>query len=461
VFTLDDVLAATGGRRVAGASTASFAGAAIDSRSATTADLFIAFRGQKHDGHDYVMQALGRGASGAIVELLPPDAPWATPDWSGPPIILTSSSGQALQDLATYWRRRHHPVVVGITGSVGKTSTKELIAEVLAQRLSVLRTPSNLNTEIGVPLSLMRLTERDEAAVVEMGMYDVGEIRRLATIAAPQIGVVTNVQPSHLERLGTIERIAEAKSELVQELPPDGLAVLNADDERVRAMAELSRAPVRFYGLSDAADVWAEDIDSHGLRGIEFTVHVGSRRARAHMHLLGAHSVHAALAAVAVAMQVGMSFDEAIAALRRVEGGVRLLVAAGLHGTTILDDTYNANPASMLAALNLLAEMDGRHVAVLGDMLELGSYEAEGHRLVGRRAAITAQWLLTVGRRARIIAAEARAAGMREAAVESYETRDEVVARLRAGLRPGDFVLVKGSRGMQLDEVVAAIRTAA
>jgi UDP-N-acetylmuramoyl-tripeptide--D-alanyl-D-alanine ligase len=352
-------------------------------------------------------------------------------------------------------------LVIGVTGSVGKTSTKELIGDVLGRRFAVLRTPANLNTEIGVPMSLMDLTPQHDVAVIEMGMYDLGDIRLLAQIAQPQIGVVTNVQPSHLERLGTLERIAQAKSELVSELPPDGLAVLNVDDERTRAMAALSPCPTAYYGLRSDADVWADGIESHGLRGIEFNLHAGERSARAKMQLLGAQSVHAALAAVAVALRVGMSFDEAVGALRHVEGGVRILVCAGIRGSTILDDTYNANPASMLAALNLLGEMDGRRVAVLGDMLELGSYEDEGHRLVGQRAAATAHWLLTVGPRARSIATEARAAGMPPHAVEAFETLTEARDRLTSGLLPGDFVLVKGSRGVHLDELVSAIQVAA
>ncbi|MBM2809470.1 MAG: putative udp-n-acetylmuramoylalanyl-d-glutamyl-2,6-diaminopimelate--d-alanyl-d-alanyl ligase protein [Chloroflexi bacterium] len=458
MFALSDVLAGTNGRLVTGAEMGAFRSVSIDSRTASRASLFFAFHGQKHNGHDFVMQAFGRGASGAIVETLPPQAPWAAPEWSGPPVILTASSGQALQDLATYWRQRHGIRVVGVTGSVGKTTTKELIASTLARRYSVLRTTSNLNTEIGLPLTLMELGPEHQVAVLEMAMYDVGEIRRLAAIARPEVGVVTNVGYSHLERLGTIERISEAKSELVRELPASGLAVLNADDPRVSAMAEMTTARVVRYGVQEGADFWADEIESHGLRGIEFTVHYENHRLRAKLALLGTHSVHAALAAIAVATNMGMEFDDAMAALHTDERGVRLLVEDGIQGTTILDDTYNANPASTLAALNLLAEMDGRRVAVLGDMLELGSFEAEGHQLVGRRAAAVADWVLAVGSRARIIADEARLMKLRATTVETFDNNEEVIERLRQGLRPGDFVLMKGSRGMRLDEVVSAIR---
>ncbi|MEA2641680.1 MAG: UDP-N-acetylmuramoyl-tripeptide--D-alanyl-D-alanine ligase [Chloroflexota bacterium] len=461
MFTLEDVLAGTAGRVAAGTRHAAFRAVAIDSRAVNSGDLFIAFKGQKHDGHRFVTQALAHGAAGALVEALPPDEPWASPDWDGAPVILTEGSGAALQDLATYWRRQHEVQVVGVTGSVGKTTTKEMIANVLAQRLPVLRSPANLNTEIGLPMTLMSLDRTYRAAVLEMAMLDLGEIARLAAIAQPNVGVVTVVQPTHLQRLKTIERIAEAKSELPRALPADGLVVLNWDDERVRAMHEITPAQPVYYGLSPQADVWADRIESHGLRGIEFTVHHGAEQLRARMDVLGTHSVHSALATIAVAMHFGFSFDDAVAGLKQVQGGLRLLVAEGVRGSTILDDTYNANPASTHAALNLLAEMTGRRVAVLGDMLELGSYELEGHQIVGRRAAAVCDWLITVGPRARTIAEEAIASGMRPSAVEHFDLNEEVIARLETALRPGDFVLFKGSHSMRLDNIVSAIRVAA
>jgi UDP-N-acetylmuramoyl-tripeptide--D-alanyl-D-alanine ligase len=365
-----------------------------------------------------------------------------------------------LQDLAGYWRRQHDVRVVGVTGSVGKTTTKELIADLLAQDSTVLRTPANLNTEIGVPLSLMQLSSGQRFAVVEMAMYDVGDIRRLTRIAAPEVGVVTNVQPSHLQRLGSIERIAQAKAEIVQELPPAGLALLNADDEHVRRMASLTAARVLLYGLTPDADIWADDIKSRGLKGTEFTVHYRRRTSEsfpAQTRLIGAHLVPSALAAVAVAVHFGMSLERAVAGLSNVGPGLRLVVGEGMRGSTVLDDSYNASPASMMAALDVLAEIDGRHIAVLGDMLELGSFELEGHHLVGHRAASAVQRLLTVGVRAQAIAQGARDAGLRLEAVDSFECNDQIIRQLHEELQPGDVVLVKGSRAMRLDEVARAI----
>jgi UDP-N-acetylmuramoyl-tripeptide--D-alanyl-D-alanine ligase len=461
MFDLNDVLTGTRGQLVAGRQSAGFEGIAIDSRAVSPGDLFVAFRGHQQDGHEFVLQALDRGANGALVDHLPDGAPWASAAWTGGPIVCCDATGPGLQDLAHYWRTRHDITVIGVTGSVGKTSTKELIADVLSQRYSVLRTPANLNTDIGVPLSLMQLDHHYRVAVLEMAMNDVGDIRRLARIAEPELGIVTNVQPSHLERLGTIERIAEAKSELVQELPANGVAVLNADDPRVLAMSEATRARVVSYGTSQTADVAGSDVQSRGLAGIDFKVRYRDRQLSAHAALPGAHFVHAALAAIAIAMQMGFSFDDAVASLDRVERGGRVVVTHGLNGSTILDDCYNANPASMLAALDLLHELDGRRVAVLADMLELGSFEAEGHRLVGQRAAAVVDWLVAIGDRAKIIADEARSAGLAAHSVETFHDNAAAIERLQHELRRGDVVLVKGSHGMQLDEVVNAIRTVA
>jgi UDP-N-acetylmuramoyl-tripeptide--D-alanyl-D-alanine ligase len=461
MFDLADVLEATKGRLVAGRRSATFRAVAIDSRQVAPGDLFAAFRGERQDGHSFVAQAVERGATGAIVDRLPESELWARSEWNGAPIVLCEDTGQALQDLAHRWRQKHEVTVIGVTGSVGKTSTKELIANMLAQRFSVLRTPANLNTEIGIPLALMQLEPAHDVAVLEMGMNDVGDIRRLARLAEPRMGVVTNVQPSHLERLGTIERIAEAKSELVQELPSDGVAVLNADDQRVRSMAEQAASRVVAYGLSPNADVSGRDVRSLGLEGIEFTAVYADQELTARAALPGAHFVHAALAAIAVALELGFTFADAVGALAAVERGGRIVVAEGLSGSTILDDSYNANPASMLAALDLLQQMRGRRIAVLADMLELGSFEVEGHRMVGQRAAAVANRLITIGERARTIADEAWRAGLSAHSIESVENNSAAVNLLGRELARGDFVLIKGSHAMHLDEVVNAIRATA
>lgn len=456
-----------------------FSSVVVDSRQVTPGALFVALKGQKHDGHDFVLDAFVKGARAALVERVPADA--ATSTAARPlPLVQVRDTLVAIQDLARYWRERLGFSVVGVTGSVGKTTTKEVVASLLGRRFRVLKSEGNLNTDIGLPLTLLKATPSHEVIVLEMGMYALGEIRSLARIAKPDVGVVTNVGPTHLERLGSIERIAEAKGELVEELPQEGLAVLNFDDERVKAMASRTAAKVAYYGLDPRANFWAEAVQSRGLQGIEFdlryrksaecpghgaedespALHSPPEEEWVHvrMPLLGLHSVHAALAATAVGNYLGMPLEEIAAGLHEVSSSLRLIVEAGLNGSTIVDDSYNASPASSLAALNLLTELEGRKVAVLGDMLELGSYAEEGHRMVGRRAADVADLLIAVGTLGAIIGQEALACGKSPETVFLAQTNEEAVQQLKTLLRPGDCVLVKGSRGMRMEEIVEAIR---
>jgi UDP-N-acetylmuramoyl-tripeptide--D-alanyl-D-alanine ligase len=441
--------------------------AIIDSRQACPGSLFVALKGEREDGHDFVADAFQGGAIAAIVEkkldigywtLDIGQAPFQYPisNIQYPICFLVEDSLKALQQVAAYWRGKHTPRVIGITGSIGKTTTKEMIYGVLSQRFRTLKSEGNYNSETGLPLTLLKLELSHQRVVLEMGMYDLGEIAELADIARPHIGVVTNVGPSHLERLGTIERIAQAKTELVEALPGDGVAILNGDDPWVRQMAARTEAKVFYYGLDNTCDLWANHIESQGLEGIRFRFHHGPETIHAKVAMLGRHSVHTALAAAAVGLVEGQSWEEIIDGLR---GAVqlRLLVVPGLQGATILDDTYNASPTSSIAALNLLEELDGRKIAVLGDMLELGAFEEEGHRKVGRRALDVVAVLITVGERGRLIAEEALACGMEGGKVFIEEDNDSAIARLREIVAPGDIILVKGSRGMKMEEIVAAL----
>ncbi len=454
-----------------------FSEAVIDSRQAREGSLFVALPGERHDGHEFVGAALAAGARGALVKPLirqnPPDAvlwePTADPTLAatgpalitGKPVcIVVDDPLQALQRLAAY-RRRQFPTcrVVGITGSIGKTSTKELAAAVLAQAYRTLKSPGNYNNEIGLPLTLLRLDETYRRAVLEMSMYDLGEIALLAEIAQPQVGVVTNVEPIHLERLGTIARIAQAKAELVAALPPDGIAILNGDDPHVRVMRDMTPARrVLLYGRQPENELWADELVSRGLEGIALRFHWHGKTIPAALPLIGTHHVWTALAAAAVGLAEGMSWDQIVAGLAQPELSSRLVIVSGIRQTRLLDDTYNAGPASVLAALEVLALVPERRVAVLGDMLELGAQEEAGHRLVGARVAEVAQRLITVGPRAQLIAAEAIARGMPAAAVHSVGNNQEAIATLTKLLEPGDTVLIKGSRGMKMEEIVAALR---
>ncbi len=441
----------------------------IDSREVGPGDVFVAFRGEKTDGHFYVTDAFGRGAVAAIVEQeLPIEAlhidlrsdvtQRSVKQWTLPVVIRVDQALIALQALAKWWRSRLTKLrVIGITGSVGKSSTKELSAAVLQRDFVVLKNEGNLNNEIGLPLTLLQLEPKHERAVLEMGMYAPGEIARLADLSQPVVGVITLVGPVHLERLRSIEAIAEAKAELVQALPPDGVAILNYDDAWVLAMREKTRAQVVTYGLDPQADLWADEIVSEGLEGIHFTLHYGDEAFHVQVPLLGRHSVHTALRATAVGLAEGMSWDHILEGLQDRRAQLRLVAVPGPNGSMILDDSYNASPASMIAALNLLAELNGRKIAVLGDMLELGSYEDEGHRMVGLRAIDASDILVTVGALGRTIALEALKNDMPHDRVKVCETNEEATEYLNSIVQPGDMILIKGSRGLHMEDIVNAL----
>lgn len=444
-------------------------GVVTDSRQASANSLFVALRGERADGHDYAQDALQRGAvalllsrpvvsSGTTFDLgkraLEP------PQDAGPPYsLLVRDTLRGLHRLAAAWRARHQVRVIGVTGSTGKTSTKELIASVLGKHFRTLKSEGSLNNEVGLPLTLLCLNEGHQRVVVEMGMYTRGEIRDLARMAKPHIGVVTNVGSSHAQRAGSREKIAAAKAELVEALPADGVAILNIDDPYALAMRDKTQARVLTFGLDTAADVRAERVTSLGLEGMEFRVRYQRQAPFVRIPLLGRHAVHNALAAVAVGLAEDLTWAEIFAGLKDIKGQLRLLSVQGVNGSVLLDDTYNASPESTLAALNLLADLRGRRIAVLGDMLELGPYEEEGHRKVGRRAVEVCQLLVTVGPRGRLIGQEALRVGLGPDRVHSVETQEEAVALLGQIIAPGDFVLVKGSRAMHMEEIVAALST--
>lgn len=470
---LIDVISALGGTPLHGgaaASVPSLAAVEIDSRKVQPGSLFVALPGEHTDGHGFVSHAFSRGAAAALVDR-PVNGPWPvldlrepgaplleTPD--RPLCLLVDHTLSALQQVAAYWRSQFPVQVIGITGSVGKTTTKEMTAAVLRQRFITLKSHGNLNNEIGLPLTMLQLDDSHQRVVLEMGMYALGEIAQLCRIAQPRIGVITNVGPVHLERLGTIERVAQAKAELIEALPDDGVAVLNADEPLVAAMSGLTRARVFLYGLNRDCDLWADEIVGEGMDGIRFRFHFQGETVHVRVPLLGRHSVHTALRAAAVGLVEGLNWEEIVTGLQDVGAQLRLVVVRGINGATLLDDTYNASPASMLAALNLLEDMaagDGRRIAVLGDMMELGSQEESGHRLVGARAADVADFLITVGPRARWTAYEARAAGQPAGSVRAVETAAEAITVLRSVIGPGDVVLVKGSRATNMEQVVAAL----
>jgi UDP-N-acetylmuramoyl-tripeptide--D-alanyl-D-alanine ligase len=461
-LTADDLRRLTGGRLLR-RSDRPIRGAAVDSRIVRLGQLFVALPGERTDGHRFLDDALAAGAAALLVSRAPSAVELeALGDVT---VVAVPDALVGLGSIAAGWRARFDPLVVGVTGSIAKTSTKEAIAAVLGSTLPTLRSEGNQNNEVGLPLTLLRLGPEHRAAVLEMGMYAGGEIADLARMARPEIGVVTAVHGVHLSRLGSIGAIEQAKGELVEALPSDGVAVLNADDPRVRRMADRTAARVLTYGFAPDADVTADDIASAGFGGMRFRLVLppvsGGRpptRLPAAIPGLGKLSVHNALAAASVGHAAGIAPAAIVAALAAGWSAPRRGQVVRLGGVTVIDDSYNASPASMVAALDVLAGLPGRRIAVLGEMLELGQGAVAGHREVGVAAAATVDLLLTVGPGAAGIAAGAREAGLDKSRV--IETRDPEAALdvLGRRLRDGDVVLVKASRGAELDRVVDALR---
>ena len=459
-MTAEDLLRATGGlllRR----SDRPIRGGAVDSRLVPRDALFIALPGERTDGHRYLGQAVAAGASALLVSRKPLADEPPLDALGEVTVVLVPDTLRGLHATAAAWRRRFSPLVIGVTGSIAKTSTKEAVAGVLEQRFVTLRTEGNRNNEVGMPLTVLDLGPAHEAAVLEMGMYTGGEIRELAAIGQPSIGIVTAVQPVHLSRIGSLEAIEDAKAELVEALPmadEGGVAILNADDPRVRRMGPRTRARVSTYGLAPDADVRADDVVSLGFEGMRFRLVTPAGERVVPIPGLGRLAVHNAVAAVAAGLAAGMTLDEIIPGLGAGSRAEHRSVVVRAGGVVIVDDAYNASPASVTAALELLAGLPGRHVAVLGAMRELGTAHDAGHVEAGEAAGTTLDRLVVVdggpdGEAAGILRG-ALAAGLSRDAVTVVADPAAAVAALRGELRPGDVVLVKASRGIELERVV-------
>jgi UDP-N-acetylmuramoyl-tripeptide--D-alanyl-D-alanine ligase len=409
--------------------------------------MFIAIKARR-DGHDFVADAFANGARAALVSRVPPGVDESK-------LFVVEDTVSALQRVAAWWRVQHPARVIALTGSVGKTTTKDLLTNILRHRGAVLSTRGNLNNEYGLPFMQLELTEAHRHAVFEIGISAVGEMETFAGIARADVAIVTRVAPAHLEFFGDVETVEREKGTLVQMLPDDGLAVLNSDDHRVIRMRERTRARVVTYGLAEGVDVRAVAVEPLGFRGVRFDLQHGGERRTVELPLTGAHFVTCALAAAAAAFEEGATWDDVVRGLETPLENRRLEPLVLPNGVTILDDTYNASPAAMRAALDVLRACRGRRIAVLGDMFEMGTAGPAAHREVGAYVPGCADALVAIGELGREIAAGAREAGSAE--VAWIETPEEATALLEARLTAGDFVLVKGSRGMRMDTIVAAI----
>lgn len=457
-FTLEEIIKATNGRLATGRSELRITGVSIDSRSLVPGDVFFALKGSNFDGHTFAATAAEKGAA-AIVSQQELELPAA---WPGA-VIRVSDTLQAYGDLARYHRQRYACPVIGITGSNGKTTTKELIAAVLREKYNVVKTEKNYNNEIGLPQTLFKMDGTTEAVVVEMGMRGRGQIAYLASLAQPTIGVITNIGVTHLELLGTQEAIAAAKEELIQGLPPSGLAVLNGDDPLVIPMAARFAGESLFYSLekpdTSGHTALALYLVAAATEGDHEVVTVDGRWGRFEfaLPLLGRHNIANALAALVVGLALGLTRDEAVRGLKQVGPVEKRLRKIEIGGITVLDDTYNASPPSVQAALAVLSQLKhpGRKIAVLGDMLELGTMAREAHQQIGELtatygcAALFAYGPLSV--------ATKEGAARKGVDARHFATKDELWAELKNYLMPGDAVLFKGSRGMAMETLVEKV----
>ena len=451
-LTLADVLAATGGALVAPvAGEPAFASVSIDSRTVEAGALFVAVEGPRFDGHDFLAEAASRGAAGALVHRDSP-AP------AGLVRVRVADTTKALSDLARHVRREADLPVVGVTGSVGKTTTKDMTAGLLATRGLVLKTEGNLNNQYGLPLTLLRLRPGHTAAVLEMGMSAPGELRALSRLAEPDVATITRVAPVHLEFFPSVDAIAEAKAEILEGLRPGGAAVLNGDDPRVQAIGERFSGHKVWFGRDQRHDVSAEGWRGTAF-GMRFLLRLGGRAVDVAMPLAGPHFVTSFLAAAAAAHVLGIA-PEAMAA---AAAGFRPAPHRGevhrfAEDVVLLDDCYNSSPEALEAAVVALSLAPGRrHVAVLGDMLELGPTGPALHHAAGQALAGRVDVVVGVGALAKEIVEGARKGGVPAASLHHFATAADAAAAVESLVRPGDAVLVKGSRGVRLEAVVDAI----
>ncbi len=454
-FTVTQVLDATKGQLLLSGPHPRFTGICTDTRALQPGELFIALKGERFDGHAYLDAACEKGAAGALVQQEVPGVARRKTCSGAWTLIEVTDTLYALGELAQYHRRRFQLPVIGITGSAGKTTSKEMTAAILEQEFTVLKTPRNENNEVGLPQTLLRLTTEHQAVVVEFGMRGRGQIGYLAALAAPTIGVITNIGVTHLELLGSREEIALAKAELLDEMAPTGVAVLPREDAYFALLRAHAPGPVVSVGETDAADYAARAVTLDDEGRARFTLATPRGEAPVRLGAAGRHQVPNALAATAAAMIAGASLEAAQAGLAAYRGAAgRMHVVAAPGGFRVIDDTYNANPDAMRATLRCLAEMPGnRRVAILGDMRELGPTERDLHREIGRYAmTLNLDALLAVGDLGRDFVA-----GADDPRARWYPDHDSAIAAARELLAPGDLVLVKGSHAMAMDRIVAAL----
>jgi UDP-N-acetylmuramoyl-tripeptide--D-alanyl-D-alanine ligase len=460
ILFCEEVLRATGGKLLQGEKHASFQGVSTDSRRIDAGELFIALRGSRFDGHRFALEALEKKAGGVVIE----ESSVGNIRWNGyrtRSVIVVKDTLHALGDLALDVRRKYRTPVVALTGSNGKTTTKEMIAACLETKYPVLKTTGNFNNLIGLPLTLLRLTEREKVVVLEMGMNIPGEIRRLTEIAEPDVGLITNIEKVHLEGIGSLERLKEEKGELFRRMRRDGTILVNQDDPRVVDLAKNFFGQKITFGVEHPAEVMARNILIRGAKGISFTLISGEKKTEISLPLLGRHFVPNALCAIAVAGFFEVEMEKAKEALEHFQSFPMRMEIIHLGGGKILiNDTYNANPRSMELALETLAEVKtkNRAIAVLGDMLELGDFTKEAHQQLGRKVGeLSIDFLLTLGEEGPVIVDSAIRHGLPPERAKVVENHSGAISILKKIVQEGDWILVKGSRKMAMEKIVEGL----
>jgi len=453
---LKDVVFASGGVLIQGAPSIEIDKVSTDSRDINPGDLFIALKGEIFDGHDFIEEAVKRGAKALITHVIRNNLP----EKIG--VVLVKDTLKALQDLAAFYRRLFNIPVTAVTGSTGKTTTKDMIHALLATNYNVLKSEGNLNNQIGLPLTLFNLNKNHHMTVVEMGMSGFNEINRLAAIAEPSLGVITNIGLSHIESLGSRENILKAKLELFERFDKRCTAILNADDDLLWGIQDKLTFPVIYYGTRNGIDLCAESIESLNGKGISYTLHSEGEKRRIRLNVPGRHNIYNSMAAVAVARHFGVEFEQIINAFQSIKTHKMRLEISNLNGgITVIDDAYNASPDSVVSALSVLKDLPGkRKIAILGDMLELGKYSEYAHRFVGKAVFSNGiDVLITKGELSRVIADQALSMGMGEERIFCLDNNEDVLNMLETFIESGDTILVKGSRGMKMEEIVMVFKT--
>jgi len=459
IFSLEDVLKATAGILVSGKPENTFCGISTDSRLVNKGNLFIALKGEKFDGHDFVRKTLDQGAAGIIVQE-EAKLDQALTDKTVA-VIKVADTLIALGDLAHEWRKRFSIPVIGLTGSSGKTTTKEMMAAIIGRKKNILKTEGNLNNLIGLPQTIFRLTGDHELMILEMGTNSRGEIKRLTQIAMPDIGLITNVGPAHLAGFGSIDVVREEKNDLLLNIPSSGIAIINLDDEAVTTAAERWNGRRITFSMSPNADVTVKDIEKNGVKGVRFNLVVGGSAQKVEMKIAGLHHVYNAMAAAATAFAVGIdpkTIAEGLAAFRPFSGRMEMIQLR--NGAFLLDDSYNANPASVREALLTLKDLKAHHngYVFLGDMLELGEEADEMHRKIGMLiATIGVNTLFLQGDFSAITAGGAAEGGLLPQNIFFLSDKEKGITYLKEHLKKGDWILVKGSRRMKMEKIVAQI----